>query len=165
MQLFVLDYNPEDAVKSLSDIHLRKMCLETAQILSSIMVNKGVPTCFNMPKPFNLKHPVIKAINTSKKINWLLEYNHKLHDEYLYRFGKSHSYHSLVDLYKSKLLKHISEKTEKSDLDFAKDFKDVEILDEDIVEAYRKYYKYKKSIIKQWKYTNREEPTWLKEMI
>ena len=34
----------------------------------------------------------------------------------------------------------------------------------EIVEAYREYYRFKKSIIRNWKYTNAEEPEWLKQV-
>ena len=59
MQIFVLDYDPKKAASYLSDIHLNKMCLETAQILSSIMVVNHIDLVEGMPKPFNVRHPVI----------------------------------------------------------------------------------------------------------
>ena len=47
---------------------------------------------------------------------------------------------------------------------FARAFKGITIRTKDIVEAYREYYRFKKSIIRNWKYTNAEEPEWLKQV-
>ena len=163
MQIFVLDYNPKIAASYLSDIHLNKMCLETAQILSSVMVINGVGLDEGMPKPFNINHPVIKAVNTQSKINWLILYNCYLHLEYFKRFGYRHAYAELTILYCNKLVK-ILENTfsyNKEELTFCRDFKDFESNKIDIVEAFKDYYRYKKSIIKRWKYTNASEPDWL----
>ena len=42
MQLFILDYNPKKAAQMLADTHVRKMCLETAQILSAILIKNAI---------------------------------------------------------------------------------------------------------------------------
>ena len=38
MQLFILDHDPGRVPAMLCDVHVRKMCLETAQILSSVIL-------------------------------------------------------------------------------------------------------------------------------
>ena len=43
MNIFVLDPDPEKAASMLCDCHVRKMCLETAQILSACMVIRDIP--------------------------------------------------------------------------------------------------------------------------
>ena len=50
MQLFILDYDPELVPGMLCDAHLRKMCLETAQILSSVLLAKGKQRQKDMPR-------------------------------------------------------------------------------------------------------------------
>jgi hypothetical protein len=161
MQLFILDYEPKISVEMLSDCHVIKMCLETSQILSSVMFNLGIKRELFLPKPYNPRHPVIMAINNEDKINWLLDYNKSLHNEYIYRFNKEHSYYKLINSYEIIRNKSL-EKYDIKKLDFARDFKDFACNKSDLVESFREYYKYKKTIIKRWKYTKREEPNWLK---
>lgn len=43
MNIFVLDKNPSMAAQMLCDCHVRKMCVETAQILSGVMLRRGLP--------------------------------------------------------------------------------------------------------------------------
>ncbi len=158
MQLFILDRDPALAAQFLADIHLRKMSLETAQILSAVLVNRKIVRPEFLPKAYNPAHPVIKAVNTPFKINWVLEYNSALHQEYLRRFSKPHAYGQWVMLYRKLLYVDTPGHAE---LSFAGIFKDFTPVSEDIVQAYREYYRFKKSIIHNWKYTNAGEPEWL----
>ena len=90
-------------------------------------------------------------------------YNCELHLEYFKRFKYRHAYAELSLHYCSKLAK-IFEDTfsyNKEDLTFCRDFKDFSSDKEDIVKAFRDYYRYKKSIIGRWNYTNAIEPDWL----
>ena len=161
MQLFILDYAPRRAAGMLCDVHLRKMCLETAQILSGVLFIQGRGLAPGMPKVYNPAHPVIKALDSPQKINWVILYNKALHREYFRRFGRKHAYHFLCPQYRKRLwngkvILH------KKDLSFARDFKDVDIDEPDIVCAYRQYYRYKKRLLKYWNYTKTAEPKWLK---
>ena len=122
MQLFVLSKEPAIAPRYLADVHVRKMCLETAQILSTVMASKGIPLRAGMPKPYNKNHPVIKAIDTKEKLNWVLLYNVHLQAEYIFRFGKSHKYMCLTDNYINELYDYTS-KCIITDYDFSKNFK------------------------------------------
>jgi hypothetical protein len=161
MQLFILDYEPCVSAQMMSDCHIIKMCLETAQILSSVRFNKGFEHNEIIPKPYNTKHPVITAIDNQEKINWLLDYNRAIHSEYVYRFNKHHAYFKLIEFYE-----HLRDNSikyyDKSKLNFARDFKDFTTTKTDLIESFREYYKMKKSIIKRWKYTKRSEPEWMK---
>lgn len=162
MQLFVLSKHPDLAPECLADVHVVKMCLETAQILSTIWDSKGMPLLEGMPKPYNSNHPVIKAIDTPWKLNWVLLYNVNLQAEYTMRFGKDHKYTRLVDAYMEGLYDYNSN-YDITGYDFSKNFKDFQTNNTYVVGAYRAYYKFKKSKIKRWKYTKRKEPFWLKE--
>ena len=158
MQLFILDRNPYHAVKMLADVHVRKMCLETAQILSAITVLNGKKLSEDMPKVYNINHPVIRAINSSSKINYTLHYNLALQNEFLYRFDKKHKYFEIAAKYFNELY---SVNCVRNDFSFCRNFKDCEIKNPDIVEAYREYYIFKKSIIRNWHYTKCKEPDFL----
>lgn len=163
MQIFVLDYNPKIAAENLADIHIVKMCLETAQILSAIIILKGKRLINEMPKPLNLKHPVITSIIDSQPtINWVVCYNSWLQKEYEKRYHKRHMYYKLADIYIFDLFKP-TPNSNCCDLTFARDFKGFKTNKQDIVQAYRDYYKFKKKTLKRWKYTNSVEPNWLKE--
>ena len=124
MQLFILDRNPAAAVRMLADVHVRKMCLETAQILSSVIVNYGGFITDGMPKTYNRNHPVIKALDSPFKINYTVSYNLALHEEFFFRFEKKHKYYALTDIYREILFDN---ENNIEDFSFCRNFKDCEI--------------------------------------
>ena len=160
MQIFVLDANPQAAARMLCDTHLRKMCLETSQILSGVVFLHGLELVPGMLKTYNIHHPVIKSVNTPEKIRWVLQYNDALHREYIRRFGKIHACSKLRKIYKRELLKISSGVPACAD-GLARVFKDVDVNESDLVQAHRLYYCYKKSVIKNFNYSRRPEPEWL----
>lgn len=162
MQLFILDRHPILAAQMLCDTHLRKMCLETSQILSGVMFHRHLPLRRMMPQVYNPHHPVITAINSPAKINWVLRYNAALHNEYFYRFGKYHAYYPLSAIY-IRILYTPGIPQEENQWDFARSFKDMKCDEPDIVEAYRRYYRFKKQLIRNWNYSRRPEPYWLND--
>jgi len=99
MQLFVLDPSPRRAVRYLADVHVRKMCLECAQILSCVLCARGGALEPGMPRPYNPAHPVVRAVDTQAKINWVAAYDQALQKEFLFRFGKPHAYAGLAARY------------------------------------------------------------------
>ena len=158
MQLFILDHSPAAAAQMLCDVHLRKMCLETAQILSGTAFLQGKKLPESMPGIYNPAHPVIKAINTPFKVNWTIDHFSALHREYFHRFGKTHAFTPLVPLYHDLLYANDPGEPQ---WDFARAFKNFSTDIPDIVQAYRAYYRHKKTLIKRWSYTNSKEPVWL----
>ena len=104
MQLFILDEHPEKVPRMLCDAHVRKMCLETAQILSGVLFLRSIPLGAGMPRAYNCNHPVIRAVAGSDfKTAYTLTYNEALHGEYFYRFSKLHRYAALCPAYRIKL--------------------------------------------------------------
>ena len=134
------------------------MCLENAQILSSVMFNLQLPRLPVMPKPYNPNHPVIRKIDNQAKLNWVLIYNSALQREYIFRFEKMHAYNFLAHKYMKILYKNDAVC---NDLSFAAVFKDFTAAKPCIVEAYRSYYCYKHRTIRDFCYTKRPCPTWL----
>ena len=161
MQLFILDLDPERVPEMLCDAHVRKMCLETAQILSSVIRRQGKKLPPGVPKPYNPNHPVITALDTAQKINWTIRFNTALQREYSRRFGKNHAYSGLTGIYHAVLFRP-GTRIDPAGWTFARDFKDVEITEPDIVLAYREYYRHKKKILRRWHYTGTGEPDWMK---
>ena len=160
MQLFVIDCDPAAAARMLCDVHLRKMCLENAQILSALLLRRSRELLPGMPRPHILNHPVITALDSSFKINWALRHNAALHREYFRRFGKKHAFYHWHCHYHRMLGEFCREKTA-PDWSFARNFKDFQTPHTGIVAAYRDYYRHKKATLKNWHYTRRAEPGWL----
>lgn len=158
MQLFILDKDPGVAVQYLADCHVVKMCLETAQILSALLMIEGHSLLPGLPKPQNLTHPVIRAIDTNNKKLFVALYNYKLQLEYTHRFNKTHAYRYLVPYYREILCK---DNTSYDCSGLAAVFKDFTTDKEDLIQAHRDYYRHKKQLINKWKYTKRKEPAWL----
>lgn len=158
MQIFVLDRDPAEAARALADTHVVKMCLETAQILSTILSIKGSDPDKSLPKAYNTNHPVIIAVDTPAKLNWLLEYNYALHTEFYHRFGKCHKYAKLYPKYEALLHTYGVEPDCEG---MARVFTNFTTQAQDLVEANRDYYRYKKTVIKRWTYTKSQEPEWL----
>lgn len=160
MQIFLLDKDPAKAAQALSDVHVIKMCLETAQILSTILKIKAIDRPFYLPKPYNTKHPVITAVDTPAKLNWLVEYNLELQLEYHRRFNKLHAYFQIHHIYANKLYTY-GVAADCSGM--ARVFTNFTTDKPDLIEAHRCYYRFKKTQIKRWKYTRSEEPKWISE--
>lgn len=160
MNIFVLDENPTKAAIMLCDCHLRKMCVETAQILSGVMLRRGMELLDGMPKPQNINHPVIMAVDTPEKINWVWFYFFYLLREYYVRFGKHHKYTQIHHLYHKEL---VTNGVDEDCASLAKCCGDLDVVDIDIVTAYRHYYtEVKKPQLQAknlWKFTRREDWT------
>lgn len=165
MNIFVLDESPEKASAMLCDCHVRKMCIETAQILSAVMIRRGIPLMEGMPKPQNLCHPVIVAADGSEKtLNWVVLYNASLQGEYVARFEKRHAYYPFIYDY-ARIFGLSDKKSIETDCShLAKCCGDMEGIEYfDVVTAYRKYYsEVKKKKLKEqnlWKFTWRKDWT------
>ena len=91
MNIFVTDNCPIKSAKFLDDKRVVKMCLETAQILSSALRLNG----YNGDDVYKLTHKnhpvVIWAAKTRLNYLWLLEHFHALCSEYNTRYGREHA--------------------------------------------------------------------------
>ena len=88
MNLFVTSLSPTLAAQSLCDIRLRKMILETAQLLCTELRRRGAGY---MPyRPTHPMHPVTLSLRNDATLLWVEEYFIELETEYVHRFGKTH---------------------------------------------------------------------------
>lgn len=96
MNLFVTHYLPPTAATHLDDIRLRKMLLETAQMLCTELTRRG----HTMPyRPTHSHHPVVLALRDDATLEWTIRYFTALDTEYRFRFDKPHkSYLDCADL-------------------------------------------------------------------
>lgn len=164
MNIFVLDEHPAKAATMLCDCHLRKMCVETAQILSGVLLRRGEKLLPGMPRPQNLSHPVIvaaeKDIHATK---WVSDYNEFLNMEYSFRFGKCHSYADLAVSYSDTFAFGNEPSKRKWAHLLATCCGNLDVSGMDIVSAYRKYYTQikKPQLVEKglWHFTEREDWT------
>ena len=164
MQLFILDRECAASAMFLADVHIIKMCLETAQILSGVIYRQcevSLPSEF--PRPYAINHPVLKAIQTPAQVNWIVKYNMELQKEFIFRFSKNHAYAPLAPRYTELLyVPEIHESCE----NLARTFRNFQSNHLDIVEAHREYYRYKLDLFKRAvRWTKRPIPVWLATII
>lgn len=88
MNLFVTHQNPAVSVQHLDDVRLRKMVLETAQILSTCMHLRGEWAPY---KPTHINHPVVQWANSNDdNLDYVVTYFINIDHEYRFRFNKRH---------------------------------------------------------------------------
>lgn len=83
MNIFVLDLNPMRAAQAHCDKHVVKMCLEYAQILSTVS-GRGY-------KPTHKNHPCVKWAAAPEHYSWLFSLAVELGREYTARYGRVHA--------------------------------------------------------------------------
>jgi hypothetical protein len=149
MNIFILDIDPVKAAQYLCDKHIVKMCLETAQILSTI---SGGPY-----KPTHANHPcTLWAKETLGNYRWLVVHGLAIGDEYTHRYGKVHK--SVEVIKACKLFEpNTIERVTPFALAMPEEFRKI-----DPVESYRDYYMLKKDFC-DW--TKRDYPEWFLERL
>jgi hypothetical protein len=150
MNIFILDYDPVEAAKMLCDKHVVKMCLETAQILSTI---NGGPY-----KVTHAKHPcTLWASETLENYRWLVKHGIGISEEYTFRFGKIHKSEDVIRALEWPVLPLPDDKLTAFAQAMPEDLKS-----ENAVESYRNYYMTKRSFCNC---TKREIPQWFIERL
>jgi hypothetical protein len=160
MQLYILDYDPALAAQSLCDVHVRKMMMETMQLLQTHFAIHGYKHHW---KPYNPNNRFRKSLENRDTYLWVIKYLSELEKEFRHRFDDK------VPRYRSKLWDdvpfHLIGELDMDNIssdNFARSFNKHIIEIDDVVEAYRKYYHIKASEFKvPFEYTNRDKPEWL----
>jgi len=156
MNYFYVEEDPTSAARALCDKHVVKMILETAQMLSTAHRLTESPQADFVYKPTHSNHPSTKWLRSSQ-----IAYKHGLQhlcalfDEYRHRYNKTHA--------TERLLPYLSQVPEAlPDLPFVDPPQCMydECRSSDTVEAYRSYYRVRRSEI-DMRWTKREEPAWL----
>ena len=179
MNIFVVDYDPIEAAKALVDKHVRKMILESAQMLSmahryldgsetKVVVDEKTKRhwlleddrleklLYKVSVP-HLNHPCTKWSREAKEnYDWLAIHWVALMDEYKYRYGKNHACNKLYP----DLLQPPQGLTNywgsEPPLAMPDEYKT-----DSVIESYRNYYRQAKSHLHNW--TKREAPEWLQK--
>lgn len=160
MNIFFVDRDPSAAARALCDKHLRKMLLETAQILCTVHhIHRTDPELIPY-KPTHAGHPCVKWAAESKlHFYWLWNYGGSMGIEYLLRFGKSHKSSSIIS--EIGLLPF--------PMGWGQQWSDPpqcmphEYKCDNTVEAYRRYYALGKRDVCSG-YTRTKLPVWLEEL-
>lgn len=163
MNIFVLDKDPETNASWLCDVHVSKMTLETAQILSSAYrINTGNSAPYKLT---HRNHPcVLWAARNIINFHWLTGYGLFLDNEFYRRRGRHHKSGDVI----RKLSYHCPDLTDRESMYKAIDF--VKVVPDtlkhlEVTEAYKTLYRTKQ--VKWWvdgrpmTWTGREKPEWM----
>lgn len=161
MNIFYLDYDPYKCAELHTDKHVRKMIVETAQMLSTAhrVVDRDILSdemSNAIYKEAYKNHPCTVWIRESRQ-NYLYAFYlfDALLSEYEYRFGKVHA-----SEYLREYLCHFPKQLkDKGFTPPAQAMPDKYKMSFDPTLAYRLYYRHEKSHLFQW--TKREKPSWL----
>ena len=161
MNIFAVDESPTRAAESLCDAHVTKMTVETAQLLSTAVTETlGVDhNKYGLYRKTHVNHPSNIWCRASKSnFEWLVFHGRALAKEYKYRYNASKDHKSLsVILNASKFANYMPPGNRtRFLLAMPSEF----YRDSDI-ESYRMYYRFKKKDMKLFRYTKREEPSWM----
>lgn len=89
MNIFYLNSDPIQAARELADDHIRKMQIESAQMLCTTFWHFG---CWAPYKRAHYNHPCTKWVRESiHHFNWLLEHGLEVCEEFKLRYGKDHA--------------------------------------------------------------------------
>ena len=176
MNLFVLDENPREAAAAHSDVHVRKMVIETAQMLSTAhrILDSPGKTWNSETNRFDwrlgnqtfdralyrvthLRHPCnLWVRECSGNYLWAMVLFIALAEEFETRYGKPHATEVRVMPYLESLPRGIAMG---SRTEFVTAMPDEYVVPDDPVESYRNYYRHGKTHVHGWK-TGRV-PAWL----
>lgn len=163
MNIFYLDSNPQKAAEYHHDVHLRKMILETSQLLSTAhhVLGSSSHSLSNVYKKTHVSHPSAIWVRQNRATyQWGVELLNALHEEYRYRFDKTHA-----SLRVAPFLAKYPFDIGVGDLIPPPLCMPDEYKTDDAVESYRNYYRKAKMQDKNGKslafWTRRSMPSWL----
>ncbi len=89
MNIFYSDPDPRRAARNLDSRRLVKMVLESAQLLSTSLSERGRPAPY---RPTHRHHPCAVAVQFHRaNYDWLLAHFRALCREYRFRYGRTHA--------------------------------------------------------------------------
>lgn len=153
MNIFILDKEHTKSALYYVDKHVVKMPLETAQMLCTIIANKGKETPY---KATHKNHPCNLWLNESlDNFYWLCDLGIAICKEYTFRYNKVHKSEAVIDWCRKNPPNIIALGLTKQALAMPKECK----VSEDVVICYRNYYIKEKAHLHFWK--NRKTPYWI----
>jgi hypothetical protein len=154
MNIFLLDYDIKKCAQDHCDKHVVKMCIEYAQLLSSVHHMLGKPAGYGLT---HKNHPcAVWARASMNNYEWLFNLAIELGDEYTHRYGKSHKSIQLIETLPIPELEYSKQDP------FPKCVRDELKAIPDVVDAYRMYYNTDKAYMCTWK--RRDTPSWFQNI-
>lgn len=156
MNIFVLDLDPHTCATYHANIHVPKMIVETAQLLSTMYPS------IRYYKHTHYNHPCAKWVRESAgNFSWLLCLGMGLCNEYTFRYKRKHKTEEvLTDMLDN--LPNIAMFPSTSMTPFAMAMPDEFRDPSDVVKSYRNYYKHKGTLMKMVWGPKRLIPDWYK---
>lgn len=159
VNIFILSDDPVLAAQYQVDVHVVKMPLESAQLLSTAAVELFpehlLPS--TLYRPTHKNHPcTIWTRSSYANFRWLCMHGLALCREYTYRYGKIHKSKAVITSLYSLCRNMPRDRLTSFALAMPEDFQFY-----DPVLSYRTYYKHKRDTLPRFTYTNRPIPEWL----
>jgi hypothetical protein len=167
MNIFLLDYNARTAAQYHNDVHLRKMILETFQIIHTARYNLGLSCIHKWIQKEHSHHPLVLWAQDKDNSSYLFQLVSQLISEFQLRFDKQHA--SLTDLFHTVEILDKQLSTSKFPEKFVLCMPDKYKTFDSPVLCYRNYYIHEKRADKTGRpmdvWTKRGPPYWwLKEL-
>ena len=164
MNIFYLDIDTHKCAQYHHDVHLRKMIVEYAQLLSTAHHICPITYAEQIYKPTHANHPCALWVKKyTENYLYLFDLFQECLKEYEFRFGKEHKTKKLLLALRMQPLMSVHGnlgKLRPPPLCMPDQFKE-----DDHIQAYRKFYKAEKMFDKKGKpmdkWTNRPRPYWL----
>lgn len=175
MQIFILDKDIQKNAEYYTDRHVVKILTEVCQILSTVARINGLNSSISqndyfvhpiLYKSTHINHPCVKwTSERAGNFKYVLDLGFALYNEYQYRYNKplKHQKAKQILNYLNQEYKKFKIRFNRSAMTpFAQAIPD-QYKKEDVVEAYREYYRKEKSHLFKW--TNRNKPEWIQNDI
>lgn len=161
MNLFILDKMPGIAAQFNNDSHVRKIILESVEMMGYTYDDGDFkPWLWLHKKGRHLNHPMSIWVRSSRaNFDWTLQHAYALCDEFAFRFGKSHKCREHLDWIAANLpLDNLQSSMQTDWPRCFGQFKEVIEKSEDAIYDYRRYYMIAKRHLATW--TRRGIPEW-----
>ena len=163
MNIFYIDSDPKIAARQLVDDHIRKMQIESAQMLCTTFHHYGIDAPY---KKAHYNHPSTKWVRDSiHHVKWLLEHGLEICDEFVIRYGKEHATRKVL-LWVKDNLPLLEDKIPSTEFRDPPQCMDNIYKSNNTLESYRKFYIEEKIKNKQLTYNKlNNTPEWIKKSL
>lgn len=157
LNVFACDPSPVASAQALADRHVIKMVLETAQVLSTVAVSKGLGE--GLYRPTHKNHPVVKqCIADPLYLGWTALHGLALAEEYQRRFERVHKSARIIH----DAIERLSPTTPNNSIVVFPLVMPDEFKSEDPHESYQRYLRVKYRSWKKYpRWTRTTPPVWL----
>ena len=160
MNIFYIDSNPIVAAQQLSDDHIRKMQIESAQMCCTAHWAVGSEAPY---KKAHFNHPsTIWTRQSIQHYNWLVEHGLEICKEFTLRYGKHHKTQDVLEWLQANKPNLPDNEFVAPPLCMPDQYKK-----DNAIDAYRNFYVKDKLAVKKldWKKIPEKKPLWVSEYL